>query len=62
MPDPIRVGLADDHPVFLSGLSAFLREQPDLDLVGTATDGQQRSTSPAASAPTCSCSTSRCRR
>ena len=37
---PIRVVLADDHPVFLAGLSAFLADQPDVALVGTATDGR----------------------
>ena len=38
---PIRVVLADDHPVFLGGLSAYFADQPDLTLVGTATDGRQ---------------------
>ena len=40
MSRPIRVVLADDHPVFLSGLSAYLRDQPDIELVGTATEGR----------------------
>ncbi|MEL6773068.1 MAG: response regulator transcription factor [Bacteroidota bacterium] len=40
MPRSIRVVLADDHPVFLNGLATFLREQDDLVLAGTATDGR----------------------
>ncbi|MEM8558389.1 MAG: response regulator transcription factor [Bacteroidota bacterium] len=40
MSPPIRVVLADDHPVFLNGLATFLAEQEDLVLAGTATDGQ----------------------
>ncbi|MEM1115738.1 MAG: response regulator transcription factor [Bacteroidota bacterium] len=40
MDAPIRVALADDHPVFLAGLSAYLADQPDVALVGTAADGR----------------------
>jgi DNA-binding NarL/FixJ family response regulator len=31
--------LADDHPVYLSGLSAFLSKMPHIEIVGTALDG-----------------------
>jgi len=35
----IRILLADDHTIVLQGLSRFLREQPDLEVVGQAKDG-----------------------
>lgn len=38
---PIRVALVDDQPLFSAGLKMILRSQPDLDLVGEATDGEQ---------------------
>lgn len=41
MPASIRVALADDHPAFLSGLVAYLRDQPDIDVLGTALDGNE---------------------
>ena len=43
MPPPrrIRVFLADDHPLFLEGIVRAVRERPCLDLVGSATDGEQ---------------------
>lgn len=37
---PIRVVLADDHPVVRAGMAALLGSLPDLDLVGTAADGR----------------------
>ena len=40
MPAPIRVVVADDHPVFLGGLASALDDEDDIDLVGTATDGR----------------------
>lgn len=36
---PIRVVLADDHPMVRYGIAAVLAGEPDLDLVGEATDG-----------------------
>ena len=43
MPPPrrIRVYLADDHPLFLEGIVRAVRERPDLELVGSATNGQE---------------------
>jgi CheY-like chemotaxis protein len=35
----IRVTLADDHPIVLSGLRSLIQAQPDLELVGEASDG-----------------------
>ncbi len=35
----IRILLADDHTIVLQGLSRFLREQPDMEVVGHAKDG-----------------------
>jgi DNA-binding NarL/FixJ family response regulator len=37
----IRVVVADDHPVFRSGLRTMVEEAPDLELVGEARDGQE---------------------
>ncbi|MCL5283023.1 MAG: response regulator transcription factor [Planctomycetes bacterium] len=36
---PIRILLADDHTIVLQGLSRFLREQEDMEVVGQAKDG-----------------------
>jgi CheY-like chemotaxis protein len=36
-----RVLLADDHNVVRQGLAALLQEQPDIEIVGQAADGQQ---------------------
>jgi DNA-binding NarL/FixJ family response regulator len=35
----IRILLADDHTIVLQGLSRFLREQADMEVVGHAKDG-----------------------
>ena len=37
----IRVMIADDHPVVRTGLVAVLAQQPDVDLVGEAENGQR---------------------
>ena len=36
---PIRIGLADDQPLFSAGLKMILRSQTDMDLVGEAVNG-----------------------
>jgi DNA-binding NarL/FixJ family response regulator len=36
---PIRVVVADDHPMFRAGLRAMVEDSPDLDFVGEAADG-----------------------
>jgi NarL family two-component system response regulator LiaR len=41
MREPIRVLVADDHAVVRQGLRLFLDLQPDLDVVGEASDGAQ---------------------
>lgn len=38
---PIRVMCVDDHPMVLEGISSFIGKQPDMDLVATATSGEQ---------------------
>lgn len=38
---PTRVVLADDEPLMLAGLAAILDAQPDIEVLGTAPDGQQ---------------------
>ncbi|HEY5846224.1 MAG TPA: response regulator transcription factor [Microlunatus sp.] len=37
---PVRVVLADDHPVVRAGLTALLSSLPDIEVVGTAADGR----------------------
>jgi DNA-binding NarL/FixJ family response regulator len=39
--DPIRVLIADDHPLFRDGLRVLLEATPDTELVGEATDGEE---------------------
>ena len=39
--DHIRVLVADDHPVFRRGMRAVLGAEPDTELVGEATDGEE---------------------
>lgn len=39
--EPLRVVVADDHPVFLDGLRALLDTDPGIDVVGTATTGTE---------------------
>ena len=39
--DPLRVLIADDHPLFRAGLGAMLASAPDTELVGEATTGSE---------------------
>jgi DNA-binding NarL/FixJ family response regulator len=39
--DPIRILIADDHPVVRDGLAAILGTQPDFQVVGEAANGEQ---------------------
>jgi len=39
--EPIRVLVADDHPVFRRGMRAILGAEPEIELVGEATDGEE---------------------
>jgi DNA-binding NarL/FixJ family response regulator len=41
MTDPVRVLIADDHPVFRDGLASLLSTQPDVEVVATAADGAE---------------------
>ena len=41
MPDPIRVLIADDHPVVRQGLRGFLETYADIEVVAEAEDGAQ---------------------
>ncbi|MGD9099771.1 MAG: response regulator transcription factor [Anaerolineae bacterium] len=41
MPDPIRVLIADDHPVVRNGLRGFLETYVDINVVGEAQNGRQ---------------------
>jgi DNA-binding NarL/FixJ family response regulator len=40
MPPPLRVLMADDHPIVLAGMKALVAAEPDLDVVGEARDGR----------------------
>ena len=37
--DPVRVFLADDHPIFLEAVASAIRERADMELVGEARNG-----------------------
>lgn len=39
MSTPVRVLIADDHPIFRDGLASLLETQPGVEVVGTAGDG-----------------------
>ncbi len=39
--NPIRLVIADDHPIFRSGLRALIEEQPDMRVVGEAGNGAE---------------------
>ena len=41
MTDPIRVLIADDHPLFRDGLTALLTDGQDTELTGAATSGTE---------------------
>src|SRR3990170_893941 len=41
MSGPIRLVIADDHPVVRDGLRAMLDTQPDIDVVGEAATGAE---------------------
>lgn len=38
---PLRLLLADDHPIVRDGLSAIAESQPDMEVVGEAADGEE---------------------
>jgi DNA-binding NarL/FixJ family response regulator len=48
---PIRIVLADDHPVFRDGLRALIDRSPDLELVGEAATGTEAVAVAAANLP-----------
>jgi len=39
--EKIRVLIVDDHPVVRKGLTAFLSSESDLEVIGTASDGEE---------------------
>src|SRR5215469_6522371 len=38
---PIRILIVDDHPVVLAGLTSMLTTQPDFEVVGSASGGEE---------------------
>ena len=40
-PEPLRVLIADDHPLFRAGMRALLETVPDLEVVGAASSGDE---------------------
>jgi DNA-binding NarL/FixJ family response regulator len=40
-PTPIRIMIIDDHPVVRAGLASMLSTQPDIDVVASASSGQE---------------------
>ena len=41
MPDPIRILLADDHPMFREGVAHSLGSEPDLEVIAQAASGEE---------------------
>ncbi|MCL5264769.1 MAG: response regulator transcription factor [Chloroflexi bacterium] len=39
--EKVRVLIADDHPIFCQGVKGILETEPDIDVVGEASDGKQ---------------------
>jgi DNA-binding NarL/FixJ family response regulator len=39
--DPIRILIADDHPLFRNGLRALLESVPDMQVIGEAATGDE---------------------
>ena len=39
--EPIKVLLADDHSLFRSGIAEMLRREPDFEVVGEASNGEE---------------------
>ena len=58
----MRILIADDHGIVRGGLKLLIDRQPDMEVVAEAEDGVEAfEQALAARAPTCACSTSRCR-
>lgn len=39
--DKIKILIADDHPPFIEGLTLLFEREPDLEVIGTSSDGEQ---------------------
>ena len=40
-PQPVRLVIADDHPIFRDGLRRLLEAEADMKLIGEASDGAE---------------------
>ena len=59
-PQPTRIVIADDHPIFRDGLRRLLETEPDLKVIGEACDGAEAVKLARSSSPTSCCWTSPC--
>jgi hypothetical protein len=57
---PLRVVLADDHPMYWYGVAAVLATTEEIELVGEASDGPGSSSWPSGTVPTWSLPTWPC--
>jgi two-component system, LytTR family, response regulator len=57
----VRTLIVDDEPLARRRLRTILATEPDVDIVGEASNGTAAVVEIAEKRPTCSCSTSRCR-
>ena len=58
--EPIRIVVADDHPMFRAGVVSSLAANPDFEVVGEGASADEAVALAEQLSPTCACSTSPC--